>query len=114
MLIPSTMINTISNVFYDKTINLMDNNVTVDAEGGVNYKGLNIVNTFKGNVSFSNCEKIQKEYGIDYSIDISITTNINCPININDIISYNDIVYNVKDVFKFDSHYLIVAVKWLQ
>lgn len=114
MLIPETMKNKINSVFYDKTVDILTNTTTVDAEGGVTFKGLSIANTFNGNVSFANCAKIQEEYGLDYLIDISITTNINVPIAINDIIQYEDVVYSVKDVLKFDSHILIVGVKWTQ
>ena len=114
MLIPETMKNKISEVFYDKTVGIMSNATVVDAEGGINYSGLTVIDTFKCNVSFSNCAKIQEEYGLDYLIDISITTNTNTQISLNDIIQYNDVVYNVKDVLKFDSHLLIVGVKWAQ
>ena len=33
---------------------------------------------------------------------------------INDIIKYDNIVYNVTDVLKRDSHILVVATKWRQ
>jgi hypothetical protein len=108
------MSQAISKAFYDKTVYLMSNEVTTDAEGGVSYRGLEITGNFKGNVSFSNCKKIQEEYGLDYEIDISITTSIDTSININDIIKYNDVIYNVTDILATDSHILIVATKWCQ
>lgn len=113
MYIPKTMSKAIAKRFYDKTVEVLTNNVITDAEGGVNYKGYATIDNFKGNVSFSNCKKIQEEYGLDYNIDISITTDYKL-IKINDIIKYLDVVYNVTDVLPSDSHILIVATKWRQ
>ena len=104
----------IANAFYDKTVEVMSNQTTVDAEGGVNYKGLVVVSNFKGNVSFSNCKSIQEEYGLDYEIDIAITTHVNTNVAINNVIKYDNVIYNVTDILPSDSHILIVATKWRQ
>lgn len=114
MYIPKTMTKAIANAFYDKTVEVMSTNTITDAEGGVNYRGLAVVNSFNGNVSFSNCKKIQEEYGLDYEIDISITCDVDTDISINDIIRYENITYNVTDILLSDSHILIVATKWRQ
>lgn len=103
----------IASVFYDKEVEVLEKATTIDAEGGVNTKGLQSKDNFKGNVSFSNCKKIQEEYGLDYNIDISITTDYNL-LKINDIIKYLDVIYNVTDVLFSDSHILVVATKWRQ
>lgn len=108
------MTKAIANAFYDKTVLVLGKSSQVDAEGGITYKGLATVDSFKGNVSFSNCKKIQEEYGLDYEIDISITASIDTNIRVNDIIKYNDVVFNVNDVLPSDSHILIVATKWRQ
>lgn len=108
------MTKAIANAFYDKTVEVLTSETTVDAEGGVNYRGLTSASSFKGNVSFSNCKKIQEEYGLDYEIDVSITADIDTNIAINDIIKYNNIIYNVNDILPSDSHILIVATKWRQ
>ena len=71
------------------------------------------LDTFKGNVNFSNCKQIQEEYGLDYNIDVSITTDYNL-LKINDIIKYREIIYNVTDILSSDSHLLVVATKWRQ
>ena len=113
MYIPNSMKKRIADTFYDKTVEVLDNNIITDAEGGIMSKGLIVLRNFKGNVSFSNCKKIQEEYGLDYEIDISITTDDN-NININDLIKYNEVVYSVSDVLSSDSHILIVARKWRQ
>lgn len=114
MYIPKTMIKKINDTFYDKTVEILDKKVNTDAEGGVTSKGFDIIDTFNGNVSFSNCKKIQEEYGLDYKIDISITTNLDTNICIDNYIKYQDIVYNVTDILKPDSHILIVATIWRQ
>lgn len=114
MYIPQTMKSKIANAFYDKTVSIMTKSTIIDAEGGVTSKGLVVSNNFNGNVSFSNCKSIQEEYGLDYEIDISITTGTDTSIAINDIIQYDSITYKVTDVLTSDSHILIVAVKWRQ
>lgn len=107
------MIKKIAETFYDKTVEILEKKTIIDAEGGVTSKGLTLRDTFNGNVSFSNCKKIQEEYGLDYNIDISITTDYNV-ISINDFIKYKDVVYSVTDILESDSHLLIVATKWRQ
>lgn len=114
MYIPKTMKDKIANTFYDKTVEIMSKQTTIDAEGGINSKGLTVTSNFNGNVSFSNCKSIQEEYGLDYNIDIAITSHVNTNVAINDIIKYENVIYNVTDVLKSDSHVLIVATKWRQ
>ena len=107
------MTKQIAKVFYDKTVDVLTSKVNIDAEGGVTYNGYEVKDNFKGNVNFSNCKKIQEEYGLDYNIDISITTNYN-GLKHNDLIKYQDVVYNVTDILPSDSHNLVVATKWRQ
>ena len=105
------MKNKIAQAFYDKEVSVITQEVIMDAEVGVNKKGYDVIDTFKGNVNFSNCKQIQEEYGLDYNIDISITTNYNL-LKLNDLIEYQDVVYNVTDILPSDSHLLVVATKW--
>lgn len=114
MYIPNQMNKKIANAFYDKEVFRLTTKNNFDAEGGLISKGFDVEYTFKGNVSFSNCKTIQEEYGLDYNIDISITSFVNTDIAMNDIIKYNDIIYKVTDVLRSDSHILIVATKWRQ
>lgn len=114
MYIPKKMKNKIAEVFYDKEVSIMETQTNVDAEGGVTHKGLQVTSTFLGNVNFSQCKKIQEEYGLDYEIDINVTTSLDVVANINDIIQYQGIIYSVTDLFKFDSHILLVGTKWRQ
>ena len=111
MFIPETMKTEIAKAFYDKEIHLMNKRTETDAEGGVITNGYDVKDVFKGNVNFSNCEKIQEEYGLDYKIDISITTNYT-GLNKNDVVTYNKVLYEVKGIFVRDSHVLIVGKSW--
>lgn len=112
MYIPKNMTKQIAKVFYDKEVSILVKTTTIDAEGGVNTKGYEVVSNFKGNVNFSNCKEIQEEYGLDYNIDVSITTFIDTVIKIDDIIKYNNVVFKVTDILPSDSHILVVATKW--
>lgn len=112
MYIPQSMKKAIANTFYDKEISILSKETSFDVEGGVNTQSSEVIDTFKGNVSFSNCKKIQEDYGLDYDIDISVTTNK--ALNIDDMIRYDGIVYNVTDVLLSDSHNLIVGKIWQQ
>lgn len=113
MYIPKSMIKKIAQVFYDKEVEILVTSTSIDAEGGVNAKGFDVLGTFAGNVNFSNCKQIQEEYGLDYLIDVSITTDYN-ELKINDFIKYKGVVYNVTDILPSDSHNLVVATKWQQ
>jgi hypothetical protein len=108
------MTNSIARVFYDKQVDILTSATTVDAEGGVVKTGLTVESSFLANVNFSNCRQIQEDYGLDYAIDISITAPVDTLVVIGDIIRYQDVVYNVTDVIKHDSHVLIIATKWRQ
>ena len=91
------MTKEIARVFYDKTVHILTSKVNIDTEGGVNKKGYEVVGDFKCNVNFSNCKEIQEEYGLDYNIDVTISTSKDTVIKIDDIISYDNIVFNTKN-----------------
>ena len=111
MFIPKTMKTEMAKVFYDKEIHILDRRTETDAEGGVKTTGHDVRDTFKGHVNFSNCEKLQKEYGLDYVVNVSITTNCNS-VNKSDILSYNTVLYEVKGIYTRDSHKLILGTIW--
>ena len=110
MFIPNTMKTEIAKAFYDKEVYLLDKSVETDAEGAVRTKGYTVKETFKGNVNFSNCEKIQEEYGLDYKISISITTNYT-GLKKDSIISYDKVLYEVKGIYTRDSHTHVLGAK---
>ena len=89
----------------------MDKSVDMDAEGGVKTNGYSVKDSFKGNVNFSNCEKIQEEYGLDYKINITITTDYT-ELKKDDIIAYDKVLYEVKGIYPKDSHVLILGANW--
>lgn len=110
MFIPASFKKAIKSTFYDKTVEVLETETTVDAEGGVNYNGLQVKNSFLGNVNFSSCKKIQEDYGLNYAVNIAITTNYKA--NINDLIRYQDKIYNITDCLETDSHYLLIGQIW--
>lgn len=111
MFIPKTMKTAMAKAFYDKEIHLLDKRTETDAEGGVKTSGYTVRDAFKGNVNFSNCEKIQEDYGLDYKVNISITTDYD-GVSINDILSYNTVLYEVKGLYTRDSHTLVLGTIW--
>ena len=111
MFIPKTMKTAIAKAFYDKEIHIMDKRTEMDAEGGVTTTGYAVGNTFNGNVNFSNCEKIQEEYGLDYKVNVSITTDYD-GLNLDAILSYNGTLYEVKGIYPKDSHKLVLGAIW--
>ena len=111
MFIPQTMKTAIAKAFYDKDIHLMNKSTETDSEGGVKTSGYTVADVFKGNVNFSNCEKVQEEYGLDYKINITITTDYT-GLKKDDILSYNKVLYEVKGIYPKDSHVLILGANW--
>lgn len=101
----------IASIFYDKEVEVLKYETSIDREGGVHNSEPKTIAVFKGNVSFSNCKRIQEEYGLDYEIDISITCDYTS-IDKTTLLKYGDIIYNVSDILPFDSHLLIVGTKW--
>ena len=111
MFIPKIMQTAIAKAFYDKEIHVLDKRTETDAEGGVTTKGYTVRDTFKGNVNFSNCEKIQEDYGLDYKVNVSITTDYD-GLKTDDIIAYNKLLYEVKGIYHRDSHKLVLGAIW--
>lgn len=113
MYIPNSFKKVIKNTFYDKKVEILSKESMLDAEGGFNMRGLDTINSFYGNVSFSNFKKLQEDYGLKYDINISITTDYD-GLKINDLIRYKDKIYNITDLIESDSHILIVGALWHQ
>ena len=101
----------IAKTFYDKEIHLMNKSTKVDAEGGVTNDGYTVKDVFKGNVNFSNCEKLQEEYGLDYKVSISISTHYT-GLELDNILCYNKVLYEIKGIYEKDSHLLVLCAKW--
>jgi hypothetical protein len=101
----------IANAFYDKEIHLLDKRTETDTEGGIKTTGYSVRTTFKGNVNYSNCEKIQEDYGLDYKVNVSITTDYD-RLKIDDIMAIGRVLYEVKGLYTRDSHTLVLGAFW--
>lgn len=112
MKLPDNFKTTIKNTFYDKEIDLYTVNEAVDSEG-FKRKGEPATKTgsFLGNVNFSKLDKIQESYGIDESIDMTITTDSN--VELDQVIGYLGKHYKIVRAIPFDSHNLLIAQKCL-
>lgn len=112
MIITDKFKKAIKNTFYDKEITRYTVVNTVDDEGWARKSGSTVTNgSFFGNVHFNNFDKVQKQYGITEEIDIVITTDANIPNE--EIIGYLGQQYKVFRAIPNDSHYLLIARKWL-
>lgn len=109
MYIPDTMKKAIANKFYDKEVKIVSITKNRDEEGGLVWSSPNIIGSFKANVNFNNFGKIQEQYGLDYDINITLTTDTSVNIDVNNTILYDSKYYSVRDVFVRDSHKMIVA-----
>ena len=114
MNIPENFKKAISDVFYDKKIDILSKKTEFDEEGDYRTESSTRIGEFDGNVSFSNFKAIKEEYGLEYEIDIAITTSLvnKEKLNIGNLISYNDFIYEITDKFERDSHLMIVGAKW--
>jgi len=111
MKVSKNFIESIAKFFYDKTIFILEKIEQRDNEGAITFDVGSIIYQFKGNVNYQVSQEIQKEYGLDYQIDIVITTDCN-QVKIGDLVSYEDVVYSIKDVKVRDSHCRLVGSKY--
>lgn len=111
MIIPAGWTDTISNVFYDKTIDLYNLSSVTDTDGFTRFQLSSVNKTFEANINFSELDKIQRDYGIDSKISSTITTNENIPEA--SIIGYNGKYHRIIRNIKFDSHYFLITEEWL-
>ncbi len=112
MLFPDKAKNAIAKSFYDKTIEVLSAEDTVDVEGGV-VKGSHTTKcTFQGNIRFTNLGEIQTELGLVDSIDICITCGVDENVSVNDLLRYSNKLYVATSVIPSDSHLTIVGKLW--
>jgi len=102
----------IQDTFYDKEVLVYSSELIQDPEL---FTRLSVseqqVDSFLGNVSFDSFDTIQESYGIKESFDIAITTDKS--LSNETIIGYQGKYYKVSRVFAEDTHFLIIAKKWL-
>ncbi len=114
MEIPESFKRAIADTFYDKKIYVLSKKESMDCEGDyIVEKNENVYN-FMGNVSFSNFKAIKEEYGLEYDIDIVITTSLDHKekINLSTLILYDGKTYEITDKFLKDSHLMLVGALW--
>ncbi|MBQ7139989.1 MAG: hypothetical protein IJO32_00625 [Bacilli bacterium] len=107
MKIPKSFKEITKKIFYDKDINLYQKITSEDSEGGFIETLSDEFIPFKGNLQFSNKEKIQNDYGISIDAEIVITSDFKCEEN--QIIEYLDNKYEIIKVIPRDSHFVIFA-----
>lgn len=112
MLVPNDFKTKIEERFYDKTISILGQTVTTEADGAVNKSHDTVTGTFNGNCRLVNFKQVQKEYGLDHNIDIAITTSNDVSLVTGTLIEYNGVRYEVTDVLPTDTHQMIVGTKW--
>ncbi len=114
MIIPQDFQDSMSKHFYDKTVERVGETLITEEDGATHTELSAITGTFEGNVRLTNFKKVQEQYGLDYAIDLTVTTMNDTMIEIDEVIQYSGITYKVTDVLPFDSHKMIVGVKWTQ
>ncbi len=112
MLFPDKAKNAIAKSFYDKTIEVLTTEDTVDVEGGVVKGSLTTKCTLQGNVRFTNLGEIQTELGLVDSIDICITCGADVNVSVNDLLRCSNKLYVATSVIPSDSHLTIVGNLW--
>lgn len=112
MKIPDSFKKAQLKVFQDKTITRYNVGTTTNAIGEVKKDSVATIGTYKGNVHFDNFEQVQEEHGIRENIDMTVTTQ-QTGLAIGEIHGYGGKMYEIFKVIPNDSHYLLVARKWL-
>ena len=112
MLFPNKAKQAIAKSFYDKTIEVLTTEDTIDAEGGVVKGSLTTKCTFQGNVRFTNLGEIQTELGLVKSIDICVTCGADENVSVNDLLRCSNKLYVATSVIPSDSHLTIVGNLW--
>lgn len=105
----------ISKIFYDKDIYVLSKTDKLDDEGGLVKEqdtDSSIVQSFKGNVNYTQLGTLQAELGLVEKIDISISCSTSVEVKLDDLIKVNDVIYQVTSVLPYDSHKMIMGVKW--
>lgn len=87
----------------------MTSQSVIDEDGDVITNAISESTSYFGNVQFVDNSIMQRQYGIDESINLKITTSLTTEIEVGDIIKYNDVLYNVTSVLVRNSHIEILC-----
>lgn len=100
---------TISDIFYDKYIEIWTSETIKDEEGSIIESGKkDLVETIKGNFQFKTREYIQKEYGQEIEANAIVTCDKTVA-KIGNILVYNAREYEIKSVIPSDSHITLLV-----
>lgn len=113
MLFPDEAKQAIAKSFYDKTVEVLTSQDTIDAEGGVVKGSLTVKCTLQGNVQFTNLGEVQTTLGLVNAIDICVTCGADENVAVNDLLRYNGKLYTATSVIPSDSHLTIVGNLWV-
>lgn len=112
MKIPTILTTKISEHFYDKSVECYSVESYKTTKGFVKNRLGSLIETFNGNVNFSELARIQEDYGIETVIDIAITCSTDTLAGLGNVLKYAGEYYKVTKAIPFDSHKLIVGEKW--
>ena len=102
----------IADTFYDKVFIKCDVTRTQASDGAIQVAIEETEETFTGNTRYSGLDDIKETYGIKEEIEVAITTNDNVPNE--QVFSFSGAFYEVIKSLPSDSHYLLVAKKWVK
>lgn len=114
MFVNDSFKNLIAKTFYDKEFYFYTLSDDINDEGEVIQTLLDGGTKCVGNVQFSVDKETQETYGIQDTIDISITTSLSNDIQLNNVVSFDGNYYLVKEALKSDSHLRVLGTKWKQ
>lgn len=113
MRIPKSFSTAIANVFYDKTIGVHELiPQDPDAVGSIRYEVGPQERQFHASVRFNDLQTLQEAYGLTVDINIAISTDLLTEVNLRDILSYNNVNYEVVQCIPFDTALMIIGKLW--
>ena len=108
MKIPNSFKKSIAQVFYDKELDIISLEQVTESDGGT-YLSEEVVGSIKCNIQPVNDEIIKREFGLDISGEVAITTQEEISIAEE---HFRLGEYRVVGVLPFDSHFVIIGKKW--
>ena len=112
MLFPDSAKQAISKAFYDKEVAILEKQEAYDAEGGLVKTGVDIRDTFLGNVKFVSYDEEQQEKGLLKDIDVVITCSTDTAVDVGDLLQYQSSKYVVSSRVVTDSHMKLEGKIW--
>lgn len=109
---PANAKKAIAATFYDKKIEILEVEKTLDEEGGA-ITGEQIVKiSFMGNVRFLTLQEQQTELGLTKQADVEISCPTSTDVTVDTLLRYAGQTYIATQVLPRDSHLMILGAKW--